>query len=322
MVPCCPQVIARGVGPAGKLAHMPPAPRPAATNNKQIHTGSGYQVKYSQPLPGEQNNGNQKYDPAVAASQTNSYSKTNSKPPTPSAPSKTNAYPPSPLQREKSKTRERDNGKTGRPKDVQISQKYDAEDAPPPPRRTTERPTTTTASDKFTSDEQQKHVDVSDSDDNDDIELVKLQEQDDGFGNDDQQAQLREAPVHTTSSPPTSLNLKKEDVRNEVEDDFDNENDDFAIVKPFPGTTTSADNTCSASCTASCMPSTRSINGDMDAMTVREFAARIKADAIFDVLPEIEDQLQNVLDFATSGYTMFLPSNDAVARLPKSLIKR
>lgn len=323
-------MLSRGVVPAGKFApgaNQFGPPRPSSSN-KNVQTTGQYQVKYSQPLPGDNpinaplnHHANSKQQPFAngndqaaasqpqTAAQTASYSKTSQPKPPPPSQSKTN-YPPSPQQQ---KTK---NSKTSKPKQepVQQQQKAYENEAEVTPRRPTEKPQFTTPADKFTSDEQQKHVDVSD-DDQEEVELVKLD--DDGFGNEDVQAQLKEQ----TSTPATnahhqSLNLKKED-KNEVEDEFDDENDEFTIVKPFP-----QQDSCPAGCQASCAPSTRSVSGDMDSMTVKEFAARIKADALFDMFPDMEEQFQTVIDFASAGYTMFLPSNEAISRLPKSLIKR
>jgi len=323
-------------------------PTPSGTNfNTNIQASGQYQVKYSQPLPGQniavnslQSNNqasnaddqssnyasNQSLLTPQAAEQKTSFSKTNLKAPPPPQPpsskqsSKTSSYPPTPTQQQQQKSK---SSKTSKPKEVAQQKTYDNEDNGVTERAIksrgpTEKPSFSTPSDKFTSDEQQKHVDTDDEEE--EVELLKMDDEDDGFGNEDQQAQLKETPTSTPSTNAhQSLNLKKED-KNDVDDDFDDE-EEFAIIKPFPPTNANQE-TCSAGCQTSCMPSTQSISGDMDSMTVKEFAARIKAEAIFDMFPEMEEQFQTVLDFAASGYTMFLPSNEAIARLPKSLVKR
>lgn len=54
---------------------------------------------------------------------------------------------------------------------------------------------------------------------------------------------------------------------------------------------------------------------------VKEIASTLNAEAIFDMFPSLEEQVQNLFDF-TSSYTMFLPTNDAIKRLPQNLIDR
>lgn len=338
-----------GVMTAGSQGSNIFGPRPPAQNGnghsgnqnqnqnnfkQNLQASSQFQVKYSQPLPGDdkqQLNGNQPSNhvdtftysnsgqPQAAAA---SFSKTNIKP----QPSKSpNNYPSSPSQKAKpSKV-------NSKPKETAQRQEDDNEDqvterAAIKPRGPTTKPSfsTTVPDDKFTSDEQQKQVDVSDMED--EVELIK--NNDDGFG-DDMQAELRE-PTSTPSAvsvtnghQSASLRKKSDDNKNEVESPFVDDGD-FALLRPFPDIVSRQDDTsCPASaCQASCGSTTMSFSGDMDALTIREFSQKIGANAIFDMFPDIEDQFQTVVDFATAGYTMFLPSNDAIARLPRSLINK
>ena len=57
-------------------------------------------------------------------------------------------------------------------------------------------------------------------------------------------------------------------------------------------------------------------------MSLKEFARQLDADALFTRFPGSEEVLQSMLDFASSGYTLFLPSNAAIARLPRQLVSR
>lgn len=57
-----------------------------------------------------------------------------------------------------------------------------------------------------------------------------------------------------------------------------------------------------------------------DAANIREIIHKLNADSILSVFPSMEEELQNIIDFASSdGYTMILPSNQAMARLPPNL---
>lgn len=167
---------------------------------------------------------------------------------------------------------------------------------------------------KFTQeDEQQKQAAADVSDEQDEVDVLKSDDQgldqsgednDDGFGDNVQ--------VKDTSSEQTSSRLRA--GRNSLDSDDDDE-DDFDLVRITPRTSSSAGQ-------ESCNAISSTFSGDSDSMTIKEFAARLGADAIFSMFPGMEDQMQNVVDFANAGYTIFLPSNEAVSRLPKTLINR
>lgn len=57
--------------------------------------------------------------------------------------------------------------------------------------------------------------------------------------------------------------------------------------------------------------------------TVREIAQQLEANLILNEVPSLfESELQDFMDFSMFGYTIILPSNDAVQRLPPNLMKR
>lgn len=59
-------------------------------------------------------------------------------------------------------------------------------------------------------------------------------------------------------------------------------------------------------------------------MTFREIAHQLEADLILSEVAneKFENEMQDLMDFSTTGYTIFLPSNTAVRRLPPSLLRR
>ena len=59
-----------------------------------------------------------------------------------------------------------------------------------------------------------------------------------------------------------------------------------------------------------------------DTLSIKSLAEKLEASSLFSMFPSLEDALQNMMDFMGSGYTLFLPSDESVKRLPRSLIKR
>lgn len=167
---------------------------------------------------------------------------------------------------------------------------------------------------KFTpEDEQQKQAAADVSDEQDDVDVLKSDDQgldqsgednDDGFGD---SVQLKD------TSQETSSRLRA--GRNSVDSDDSDDEGDFDLVKLSPRSSSSGGQ-------ESCNAVSNTFSGDSDSMTIKEFAARLGADAIFSMFPGMEDQMQNVVDFANAGYTIFLPSNEAVSRLPRTLVNR
>lgn len=166
---------------------------------------------------------------------------------------------------------------------------------------------------KFTpEDGQQRQAAADVSDEQDEVDVLKSDDQgldqsgeDDGFGDNVQ--------IKDTSSE-TSSRLRA--GRNSLDsDDSLDDDDDFDLLKITPRSSSFAGQ-------ENCNAISSTFSGDSDSMTIKEFAARLGADAIFSMFPGMEDQMQNVVDFANAGYTIFLPSNDAVSRLPRTLINR
>ncbi|KAH7641527.1 hypothetical protein HUG17_4571 [Dermatophagoides farinae] len=57
--------------------------------------------------------------------------------------------------------------------------------------------------------------------------------------------------------------------------------------------------------------------------TIREIAQQLDAHLILNEVSNLfENELQDFMDFSTKGYTIILPSNDAVRHLPPNLLKR
>ena len=167
---------------------------------------------------------------------------------------------------------------------------------------------------KFTQEDEQQKQAAADVSDEQEVDVLKSDDQgldqsgeenDDGFGDNVQ--------VKDTSSEQTSSRLRA--GRNSLDSDDEDDEDDFDLVRITPRTSSSAGQ-------ESCNAISSTFSGDSDSMTIKEFAARLGADAIFSMFPGMEDQMQNVVDFANAGYTIFLPSNEAVSRLPKTLINR
>lgn len=72
----------------------------------------------------------------------------------------------------------------------------------------------------------------------------------------------------------------------------------------------------------SCEPNLKSVTTET-ATTVREIAQQLEANLILnEVANTFENELQDSMDFSTSGYTIILPSNSAVRRLPPSLLRK
>ena len=103
--------------------------------------------------------------------------------------------------------------------------------------------------------------------------------------------------------------------------------EDDTIIKPFPAPqpqelidimpqSCPVQQMCQQICDA------KTDNLISEASNIREIIQKLKADAIVNAFPSIEEELQNVIDFASSeGYTIILPSNEAVSRLPPNLFE-
>ena len=111
----------------------------------------------------------------------------------------------------------------------------------------------------------------------------------------------------------SSRGNSSENDDSENSDDFD---DGFDLLRSNP-----LSNSQSATCSPKVGKSGK-ISADLESMTLKDYARSLNADALFNKLPGSEEMLQSMLDFANSGYTLFLPSSEAVNRLPKQLIRR
>ena len=57
-------------------------------------------------------------------------------------------------------------------------------------------------------------------------------------------------------------------------------------------------------------------------MSLRELATQLGANQVLNEASSFEAELQDAVDFNTGGYTLLLPSNEAIGRLPPSLLRR
>ncbi|KAH9391307.1 hypothetical protein TYRP_006909 [Tyrophagus putrescentiae] len=57
-------------------------------------------------------------------------------------------------------------------------------------------------------------------------------------------------------------------------------------------------------------------------MSLRELATQLGANQVLNEANTFEAELQDAVDFNTGGYTLLLPSNEAIGRLPPSLLRR
>lgn len=87
-------------------------------------------------------------------------------------------------------------------------------------------------------------------------------------------------------------------------------------------------NTCSVKPT-SCKRSQDTCETSFDSITsntsttVREIAQQLDANIILDEVTSVfESEMQDFMDFSSDGYTIILPSNNAVRRLPPNLLKQ
>ncbi len=98
--------------------------------------------------------------------------------------------------------------------------------------------------------------------------------------------------------------------------------DEDSMVKPFPPSQQDFRNTCPSvqTCQQQCAPNTDSLIADSS--NIREIITQLNADSLINTFPTLEVELQNIIDFSsTNGYTIFLPSNNAISRLPRSLFE-
>ena len=112
---------------------------------------------------------------------------------------------------------------------------------------------------------------------------------------------------------------------------------DDTIVKVFPGADTAQrqmsqqQNDLGDGISHSCSSQPQSCQQICDAKTdnliteagnIREIIHKLNADSLLSAFPTMEEELQNIIDFASSdGYTMILPSNEAISRLPPNLFQ-
>ncbi|KAF7490262.1 Periostin [Sarcoptes scabiei] len=85
-------------------------------------------------------------------------------------------------------------------------------------------------------------------------------------------------------------------------------------------------NTCSAierKCSRlQCATITNSLI-DNSSTTIQEIAQQLNADLVFSELAnKFERDIQDLMDFSSNGYTIILPSNDVIRRLPPNLLKQ
>ncbi len=86
--------------------------------------------------------------------------------------------------------------------------------------------------------------------------------------------------------------------------------------------------TCSAAVSrcqkgSSCEPNFSPLIGEQSpTMSLRELATQLGANQVLNEASSFEAELQDAVDFNTGGYTLLLPSNEAIGRLPPSLLRR
>ncbi|XP_015790554.1 uncharacterized protein LOC107367364 [Tetranychus urticae] len=71
----------------------------------------------------------------------------------------------------------------------------------------------------------------------------------------------------------------------------------------------------------SCETITESFTSSTDS-SLDSIARSLGADMLLNLIPSSQSILQTLIDASTSGYTLFLPSNEALAKLPSTLINR
>lgn len=119
----------------------------------------------------------------------------------------------------------------------------------------------------------------------------------------------------------------EEESNGNSDEDTDDLEDGFELLRTpafMANVANSISSSSSSSNTGTCSPKASLLvsAATAETLTIKEFAAKIGADGLFNKLPGVEEQLQSMADFANSGYTLFLPSNDAISRLPKSLFNK
>jgi uncharacterized surface protein with fasciclin (FAS1) repeats len=72
----------------------------------------------------------------------------------------------------------------------------------------------------------------------------------------------------------------------------------------------------------SCAPLQSIASSDLKPTTIETAARQLAANALFDKLPEAKKMLRDLLAQLPEQFTVFLPSNEAVDRLPRALISR
>jgi uncharacterized surface protein with fasciclin (FAS1) repeats len=98
--------------------------------------------------------------------------------------------------------------------------------------------------------------------------------------------------------------------------------DEDSMAKPYPPSHQDFRNTCPSvqTCKQQCAPITDNLIADSS--NIREVITQLNADSLINTFPTLEEELQNMIDFSsTNGYTIFLPSNDAISRLPPNLFE-
>jgi len=73
-------------------------------------------------------------------------------------------------------------------------------------------------------------------------------------------------------------------------------------------------------CAQSCKTLTEQMAKDSKQTSIEQLAASLGANDIISAIPSVRDIIQSIINFAPSGYTLILPSNDAIARLPQTLV--
>lgn len=83
----------------------------------------------------------------------------------------------------------------------------------------------------------------------------------------------------------------------------------------------SMDDVCFNRCAIPCETNTEQfLNSDKSSL--QSIAKALDADLLLNLIPNAQENLQSMMDFASSGYTLFLPSNEAIKKMPKNLLSR
>ncbi|XP_074600266.1 uncharacterized protein LOC141854475 [Brevipalpus obovatus] len=81
------------------------------------------------------------------------------------------------------------------------------------------------------------------------------------------------------------------------------------------------DDPCGSRCAVTCATTTDQLLDDRPG-SLMMIAQTLEADQLFKVLPSAGEALQSMMDFAANGYTLLLPNNEAIDRLPRALLSR